>query len=41
MKACAEREYSKLFGPVTNKMRQYELDSKVMSYSRCVGTALR
>ena len=41
MKAYAEREYSKIFGPATNKMSQYELDSKVMSYSRCVGTGLR
>ena len=27
--------------PMTNKMRQYELNSKAMSYSHCFGTALR
>ena len=36
MKAYAERECSKVC-PTTDNMRQYELDSKAMSYTHCFG----
>ena len=32
---------SELYDPITKKMRQYELNSKAMSYPHCFGTALR
>ena len=41
VKSYAERDCSKLFCPTTNKMCQYVLNSKVMSYSQCFDTALR
>ena len=41
MKACREHEMYQTISPIAEKVCQYELNSKAISYSHYFGAALR